>query len=43
MDVDGSGPVSLIYPGTYTGVELAEEVENAQETHSVMIEKYINR
>lgn len=30
VDVDGSGPVSIdISAGTYTGVELAEEVENA--------------
>lgn len=30
VDVDGSGPVSIdIPPGTYTGVELAAEVENA--------------
>ena len=30
VDVDGSGPVSIdIPPGTYNGVELAKEVENA--------------
>ena len=30
VDVDGSGPVSIdIPPGTYNGVQLAAEVENA--------------